>query len=99
MIVLPTLIWAPKDPSDRRPYGMEWGEHLDAGDSLTGEPAWSVYPADRGLQLTPGDRDGSSTPLWIEAGQDRTPYRVSCLVQTTNGQTIKRSAILPVLVR
>jgi hypothetical protein len=99
MIVLPDLMWTPKDPLDKRPYSMEWGDELDEGDSITGEPVWTTYPANRGLVVTALPRQGTDCPIVLENGQDRVPYRLSCFINTTLGQTIKRSAIITVQSR
>ena len=98
-IAPPLLVWPAKDPGDILDY------QLDISPALVGNDGDSIATLD--VQITPsqpGDlmlvssaADGGSAVLWLEAGQPNTTYSVSVVIGTTNGRSIHRSILLPVL--
>jgi hypothetical protein len=73
--------------------------------AVIGNDADSIATLDVSLAPnSPGDlavvssgADGTRAILWISGGQGGTVYVVTVLVTTTNGRTLQRSILLPVL--
>lgn len=91
----------PKDPADQNTYGLDFTPDLDVdnGEAIQGVPV-----------ITTTLLDGSSSDLvvanphtsnnvaycFVSGGLNGKTYLVSYEVNTTNGNVIKRSVLLPV---
>jgi hypothetical protein len=95
----PPLNWPSKDPADVLDYEFDISPALvgNDGDSiLTLDVA--ISPNSGGdLQLDSATADGAIAVLWLSGGQAGTVYTVTIVIGTTNGRTIQRSILLPVL--
>ena len=95
----PPLNWPTKDPIDVLDY------RLDIAPALVGNDEDSIATLDVSIAPSnPGDlalnsvtADGCSAVLWLSGGQAGTVYNVTLLIGTTNGRTLQRSILLPVL--
>ena len=95
----PPLNWPTKDPADVLDYQFDIAPALVGNDGdaiatldITIEPS---NPGD--LSLNSAIADGSVAVLWLSGGQPGTVYTVNLVITTTNGRTISRSLLLPVL--
>jgi hypothetical protein len=95
----PPLNWPTKDPADVLDYQFDIAPALVGNDGdaiatldITIEPS---NPGD--LTLNSAIADGSVAVLWLSGGQPGTVYTVNLVITTTNGRTISRSILLPVL--
>jgi len=95
----PPLSWPIKDPSDVLDYRFNIAPALigNEGDSISTLDI-SVSPDNPGdLTVDLVEADGATVVLWLSAGQAGTVYTVTILISTTNGRTLQRSVLLPVL--
>ena len=93
------LNWPTKDPADVLDYQFDISPALVGNDSdaiatldVTIEPA---NPGD--LTLNSATADGPVAVLWLAGGQPGIVYTVNLAISTTNGRTINRAILLPVL--
>lgn len=93
------LNWPAKDPADVLDYQFDISPALVGNDSdgiatldVTIEPA---NPGD--LTLSSATADGPVAVLWLTGGQPGIVYTVNLAIGTTNGRTISRAILLPVL--
>ena len=99
-IAPPPLNWPTKDPGDILDYQLNIYQALigNEGDLIATLDV-SITPADPGdLALNEAQVDGLSAVLWLSGGQAGTVYTVTIIVSTTNGRTLQRSVLLPVLL-
>jgi hypothetical protein len=95
----PPLNWPTKDPADVLDY------QFDIASALVGNDGDAIATLDVTIEPNnPGDltlisaiTDGSVAVLWLSGGQPGTVYTVNLVITTTNGRTISRSILLPVL--
>jgi hypothetical protein len=95
----PPLNWPTKDPNDVLDY------RLDIAPAIVGNPGDSIATLDVSISPNePGDltlnsvtADGTEAVFWLSAGQAATVYTVTIVIGTTNGRTVQRSVLLPVL--
>lgn len=95
----PILNWPTKDPGDTLDY------EVDISPALVGNDRDSIATIDVSVAPdNPGDlsvssvsADGTKCVFWLMSGQSGTVYTVTILVGTTNGRTIQRSVLVPVL--
>ena len=95
----PPLNWPTKDPADVLDY------QFDIAPALVGNDGDAIATLDITIEPNnPGDltlnsaiADGSVAVLWLSGGQPGTVYTVNLVITTTNGRTISRSILLPVL--
>jgi hypothetical protein len=95
----PPLNWPTKDPADVLDY------QFDIAPALVGNDGDAIATLDITIEPNnPGDlalnsafTDGSVAVLWLSGGQPGTLYTVNLVIATTNGRTISRSILLPVL--
>ncbi len=96
----PPLNWPTKDPADVLDY------EFDISPALVGN-RWdgiatigvSISPDNPGdLALLSSAADGAIAVLWLSGGQAGTIYTVTVALGTTNGRTVQRSVLLPVLM-
>ncbi len=95
----PPLNWPSKDPKDVLDYQLDIAPALigNDGDSIATLDV-AISPDQPGdLTLDSAHTDGACAVLWLSAGQAGTVYTVTVLISTTNGRTIQRSILLPVL--
>jgi hypothetical protein len=93
------LTWPTKDPGDTLDY------QLDISPALIGNQGDSIATIDIGISPSnPGDlaansmaADGARATFWFTAGQNGTVYTVTILITTSNGRTLQRSVLLPVI--
>jgi hypothetical protein len=93
------LNWASKDPRDVLDYQVDIGPALvgDDGDSIETMDI-SVTPNAAGdLAVLSSAADGTRVVVWLAGGQSGTVYTVTIEVSTTNGRTLLRSILLPVV--
>ncbi len=95
----PPLSWAAKDPAEILDY------QFDISPALLGNPGDAIADLDVVIApANPGDlvlnsalADGTVAVLWFAQGFAGTTYTVTLTIITTNGRTINRSVLLPVL--
>ena len=95
----PLLNWPTKDPGDTLDYQLDIYPALvgNPGDTITTVDA-TISPSNPGdLSLTSLAADGSKAIFWLTGGQNGTVYTITIVIATTNGRTIQRSVLLPVL--
>jgi hypothetical protein len=93
------LSWPAKDPSDVLDYQFNVTDALlgNEGDAIASITA-AVSPSAAGdLVLNSSAADGATAVFWFAGGQAGTIYTVQIIIVTTNGRTIGRSVLLPVL--
>jgi len=94
------LNWPTKDPGDVLDYILDIGPAIvgNDGDGIaTAEVSFSPSnPGDLTLQST--SADGSRIVLWLSGGQAGTIYTITFIITTTNGRSLQRSVLLPVLL-
>jgi hypothetical protein len=96
----PPLNWPTKDPGDVLDY------IFDIGPALVGNDGDGIATLDVSLSPSnPGDlvvqnttTDGSRIILWLSQGQAGTVYTITFVISTTNGRSLQRSILLPVLL-
>lgn len=94
------LNWPAKDPGDVLDY------ILDIAPAITGNDGDSVATLDVAISPSaPGDvtiqsstTDGTRIILWLAGGQAGTVYTITFSITTTNGRSLQRSILLPVLL-
>ncbi|HBK05782.1 MAG TPA: hypothetical protein DDZ81_07930 [Acetobacteraceae bacterium] len=94
------LNWSAKDPGDTLDY------ILDIGPAIVGNDGDAISTANISLAPNnPGDltlqsttADGCRIILWLSGGQAGTVYTVTFAISTTNGRSLHRSVLLPVLM-
>ncbi len=95
----PPLNWPTKDPADVLDYQFDISPAFvgNDGDSIQTLDA-TISPANPGdLTLASSTADGAVAIFWLSEGQAGTVYTVTIIIGTTNGRTIQRSVLLPVL--
>jgi hypothetical protein len=98
-IAPPLLNWPTKDPGDTLDYEIDISPALigNNGDSIATIDA-TVAPNNPGdLSVSSITADGARCIFWLTEGQSGTVYTVTIIVGTTNGRTVQRSVLLPVL--
>jgi hypothetical protein len=93
------LNWPTKDPADVLDYQFDISPAFvgNDGDSIQTLDA-TISPANPGdLSLASSTADGAMAVFWFSGGQAGTVYTVTIVIGTTNGRTIQRSILLPVL--
>jgi len=91
--------WPIKDPADVLDYQFEIAAALagNAGDGISSLDV-AIAPNSPGdLVLDSCMADGTAAVLWLSGGQSGTIYTVTLTISTTNGRTLSRSVLLPVL--
>ncbi|HME19862.1 MAG TPA: hypothetical protein VKI44_00595 [Acetobacteraceae bacterium] len=95
----PPLNWPTKDPVDVLDYQFDISPALvgNDGDAIATLDV-VIEPCNPGdLALNSATTDGAVAILWLSGGQPATVYTVNLIITTTNGRTINRSILLPVL--
>jgi hypothetical protein len=95
----PPLNWPTKDPADILDYQFDISPAFvgNDGDSIQTLDT-TVSPANPGdLTLDSASADGPIAVFWFSGGQAGTVYTVTVVIGTTNGRTVQRSILLPVL--
>jgi hypothetical protein len=95
----PPLNWPAKDPGDVLDYILDIAPAIvgNDGDGIA-TVAVSLAPSAPGdLELQSTTADGSRIVLWLAGGQAATVYTITFLITTTNGRSLHRSVLLPVL--
>lgn len=95
----PPMNWAAKDPHDILDYQFDIKPAIigNDGDSIT-TVSISIFPESvDGLVVESSIADGSRVVLWISGGEAGTVYTVTLSISTSNGRTVHRSVLLPVL--
>ncbi len=96
----PPLNWPTKDPADVLDYEFDISPALvgNEGDTIA-TLAISISPNAPGdLILNSAAVDGPVAVLWLSGGQPGSIYSVTISITTTNGRTVQRSILLPVLL-
>jgi hypothetical protein len=99
-IAPPPLNWPTKDPGDILDYILDIGPAIvgNDGDGI-GTLSVSLSPSNPGdLVLQSATADGSRVILWLSEGQAGTIYTITFSIMTTNGRSLQRSVLLPVLL-
>jgi hypothetical protein len=99
VIAPPPLNWPTKDPVDVLDYQFDISPALvgNDGDTIATLDV-AIEPANPGgLVVQSATTDGAVAVLWLSGGQSGTVYTVNLMITTTNGRTINRSILLPVL--
>lgn len=96
----PALNWPAKDPHDTLDYQIEFSPAVIGNDAdVISAIDVSVTPSSPGdLAVISTSADGTRAVLWMSGGQAGTVYVVTALVTTTNGRTLQRSILLPVIL-
>lgn len=79
------------DPNAKKPYGFDWSEWLDTGDSVVSQD-WSASPT--GLTLSDAAISASTTYTWVDGGTDGVDYVIHNDIVTANGLEDRRSFVL-----
>ena len=91
----PPLNWPTKDPGDILDYILDIGNDGDGIATLS----VSISPSNPGdLVVQSTTADGSRIVLWLSEGQAGTVYTITFIISTTNGRSLQRSVLLPVLM-
>jgi hypothetical protein len=96
----PPLTWPTKDPGDVLDYILDIGPAIvgNDGDGIASLDV-SVTPSNPGdLILQRTTADGSRVILWLSGGQAGTVYTITFAITTTNGRSLQRSVLLPVIL-
>jgi hypothetical protein len=94
------LSWPTKDPGDVLDYLFDIGSAIvgNDGDGIATLDA-AVAPSNPGdLVVQSMSVDGSQIILWLSGGQAGTVYTITFMITTTNGRSLQRSVLLPVLL-
>lgn len=95
----PPLNWPTKDPTDVLDYRFDITPAVigNDGDGIATLDV-SIEPDNPGdLALNSATADGNVAVVWLSAGQAGIIYTINIIIGTTNGRTINRSILLPVL--
>lgn len=76
-----------QDPNETLDYVVDWSDQLDAGDTITGTPAWTVTPS--GLTVDDQSNTTTTTTVWLTAGTANTDYQAEVTVTTTGGRVLQ----------
>lgn len=76
-----------KDPSARKPYGVDWTDWAIADDVLTGS-TWTVPP---GITNAGESLEGMLAVVWISGGTTGQKYTITNRVTTRDGVIDERS--------
>lgn len=93
------LSWPIKDPADTLDYQFDISPAV-LGNDADGIATLDVTIAPVGagaLVLNSATADGTLAVLWLAGGQAGVTYTVTLIVSTTNGRTVVRDILLPVL--
>jgi hypothetical protein len=95
----PPLNWPTKDPIDVLDYQFDITPAVVGNDGdVIATLDVSIEPNNPGdLSLQSATTDGTVAVLWLAGGQAGTVYTVTLVIATTNGRTIQRSILLPVV--
>ena len=92
-----------KDPEEVIIISFDYTDMLDTSETITGIFAWEIEVSS-GTDLTPSALFTGSptygakvTSRFITGGIDGNSYLISCIVDTTTGQRLKLSGILPIV--
>ena len=94
------LNWPTKDPNDVLDYRLDIAPAIvgNRGDSISSIDV-VISPNEPGdLTLNGVTADGTEAVFWLSAGQAGAVYTVTVTIGTTNGRTLQRSVLLPVLL-
>jgi hypothetical protein len=93
------LNWPTKDPIDVLDYQFDITPAVVGNDGdVIATLDVSIEPNNPGdLSLQSAATDGTVAVLWLAGGQAGTVYTVTLVIATTNGRTIQRSILLPVV--
>ena len=95
----PPLVWPAKDPADVLDYEFDITAAV-AGNANDGIASVTVAVTPDGaghLTVGPISADGPVAVLWIAGGQAAQTYVLQITIVTTNGRTLGRAVLLPVL--
>lgn len=93
------LSWAVKDPADVLDYQFDIRAAIagNEGDSIASLTV-GISPNEPGdLLLNSAAVDGTAAVMWFSGGEAGTVYTVTLGITTTNGRSVQRSVLLPVL--
>lgn len=76
------------DPNAKKPYGFDWVNWLDEGDSLESQQ-WSISPS--GPTLSSPTLSGTQAYVWVDGGVAGVNYRLIDDIVTANGIEDRRS--------
>jgi hypothetical protein len=96
----PPLNWPTKDPGDVLDYILDFGPAIvgNDGDGIA-TLSMTVAPSNPGdLLVQSATADGCRVILWLSGGQAGTIYTITFGITTTNGRSLQRSVLLPVLM-
>jgi hypothetical protein len=93
------LNWPTKDPSDVLDYRLDIAPAIvgNKGDSIATIDVFIAPDEPGDLALNNVTADGTEAVFWLSLGQAGTVYTVTIVIETTNGRTLQRSVLLPVL--
>jgi hypothetical protein len=98
-IAPPMLNWPTKDPGDTLDYEVDISPALvgNNGDSIATIDAMVVPNNPGDVSIISMIADGTRCIFWFTEGQSGVTYTITIVVGTTNGRTVQRSVLLPVL--
>lgn len=85
------LRFDPCSPDDIDVLEFDFSANLPAGITLSGTPIFSAFPS---LTLSNATVNGNVALVWFAGAQAKSDYRVSCLYQTSDGRTRRRSGMM-----
>lgn len=84
-----------KQPAESRLYSIDFANLLGTGESLSGTPTVTASPT--GLTIGTPAISGTTVQVRISSGSDGVPYKLECVVATSDGNTLEGDAILIVM--
>jgi hypothetical protein len=94
--------WPNKAPGEVVRYGLDFVDRLDAGATIA-SASWAETPNSGGggtLVLSSGVAGGSTiASILVSGGALGDGYTVACTATTSDGQTLKQTAILRIVGR
>lgn len=83
-----------KQPSESRVYAIDFRNLLASGDSCKTVSSLTVDPA--GIALGNSTASGTFVRFRCAEGTDGVTYKITCVVTTTNGDTLEGDGLLAV---
>lgn len=89
-----TLRWPDHEPTDKRPYGVDWSALLDTGETISAS-TWDVPDG-----VTNADNEqgitGSKTYIWVTGGTAGRRYLFKNVITTSLGKQHTVRCTLPI---
>lgn len=77
-----------QQPGERKSYSINYGEALNAGDSVVSASA-ICEPAGLVVENVEPFEEGTRVRFWVRGGEDRTLYKITVSVKTADGELLQ----------